>query len=120
MVSAGNGRRGAGSGFIVAGDGLVLTNSHVVSGARQVSLTLHDGREVAGHVPGDDPHTDIAGAFQFRARCTGGAAGRSEIGVPGLLAIAIGNPLGFQSSVTAGVVSAVGRSGRRQAVSSTT
>ena len=57
-VNAGNGRRGAGSGFIVAGDGLVLTNSHVVSGARQVSMTLHDGREVTGHVLGDFHKTD--------------------------------------------------------------
>jgi S1-C subfamily serine protease len=110
-VSGGNGRLGAGSGFIVAGDGLVLTNSHVVSGARQVSLTLHDGREVAGHVLGDDPHTDIAvvrsnaGLDAPAVRLADSKSVRS-----GLLAIAIGNPLGFQSSVTAGVVSAVGRS----------
>ncbi len=114
-VNADNGRRGAGSGFIVAGDGLVLTNSHVVSGARQVSLTLHDGREVAGHVLGDDPHTDIAvvrsnsGLDAPAVRLADSKSVR-----PGLLAIAIGNPLGFQSSVTAGVVSAVGRSLRAQ------
>ena len=110
-VGGSNGRLGAGSGFIVAGDGLVLTNSHVVHGARQVSLTLHDGREIAGHVLGDDPHTDIAvvrsdaGLDAPAVRLANSKSVRS-----GLLAVAIGNPLGFQSTVTAGVVSAVGRS----------
>jgi S1-C subfamily serine protease len=100
---------GAGSGVVIAPDGYLLTNSHVVGGARRISVTLQDGRRVAGRVVGDDPATDLA---LVRAE-SGGlpfAELRREGSVrPGQLGIAIGNPLGFHSTVSTGVVSAVGR-----------
>ena len=108
---AASGRRsgGAGSGVVIAPDGYLLTNSHVAGGARRISVTLQDGRSVAGRVVGDDPATDLA---LVRAE-TGGlpfAELRGEGAVrPGQLGIAIGNPLGFHSTVSTGVVSAVGR-----------
>jgi S1-C subfamily serine protease len=100
---------GAGSGVLVTPDGYLLTNSHVVSGARGVRVTLPDGRTLAGRVAGDDPVTDLA---LVRAEASGlpFAELRREGAVrPGQLGIAIGNPLGFHSTVSTGVVSAVGR-----------
>lgn len=107
-----NGRvTGMGSGTIIAGDGLVLTNSHVVAGARTVWLSLIDGGGTEATLLGDDPHTDLA---LLRADLPRGTAlavlGDSKRLRRGHLAIAIGNPLGFESTVTAGVVSALGRS----------
>jgi S1-C subfamily serine protease len=103
---------GMGSGVIIAGDGLVLTNSHVVAGARSVRLSPNDGGGILeATVLGDDPHTDLA---LLRADLPRGTAvavlGDSKRLRRGHLAIAIGNPLGFESTVTAGVVSALGRS----------
>jgi S1-C subfamily serine protease len=101
---------GAGSGVLVTPDGYLLTNSHVVHRARALRVTFTDGRSVSGRVVGDDPATDLAlvhadaGSLPFAALDETGAVR------PGQLGIAIGNPLGFQSTVTAGVVSAVGRS----------
>jgi S1-C subfamily serine protease len=100
---------GAGSGVVMAPDGYLLTNSHVVGGARGIAVTLPDGRSVSGRVVGDDPATDLAlvradaGGLPF-AELRGEGAVR-----PGQLGIAIGNPLGFHSTVSTGVVSAVGR-----------
>jgi S1-C subfamily serine protease len=110
------GRRGGlGSGVIIAGDGLVLTNSHVVSGARRVRLGLAEGGDRDADVLGDDPVTDLA---LLRAELPRGAAaavlGDSKLLKRGHLVVGIGNPLGFDSTITAGIVSALGRSLRSQ------
>jgi Do/DeqQ family serine protease len=101
---------GTGSGFIVNGNGLILTNSHVVDGADQVSVLLKDGRRLEGKVLGEDPVTDVAVVKVNATNLPTVTLGNSEQLQPGEWAIAIGNPLGLDNTVTAGIISATGRS----------
>jgi S1-C subfamily serine protease len=104
------GGRGTGSGFFFTPDGLLLTNSHVVHGSRDIRVLTHDSEEFAADIVGDDPDSDLAVIRISTSNAQHVRFGRSANLNIGQLAIAIGNPLGFQHSVTAGVVSAVGRS----------
>ncbi|MBD1825225.1 trypsin-like peptidase domain-containing protein [Cyanobacteria bacterium FACHB-DQ100] len=102
--------RGTGSGFIISSDGLILTNAHVVSGADTVSVTMKDGRELRGKVVGQDSLTDVAVIRVQGSNLPTVALGNSDTLKPGEWAIAIGNPLGLDNTVTAGIISATGRS----------
>lgn len=102
--------QGTGSGFIIDEDGLILTNAHVIEGADKVLVTLKDGREFAGEVLGTDPLTDLAVIQVEAAALPTVRFGDSEQLRPGEWAIAIGNPLGLDNTVTAGIISATGRS----------
>ena len=102
---------GVGSGVVIAPDGLVLTNSHVVAGAKEVRLLDAEGHVMEARALGEDPDTDLALLRAHSARDLAHAAlGDSKRLRRGQLVVAIGNPLGFESTVTAGVISALGRS----------
>ncbi|ERT05002.1 putative serine protease HhoB [Lyngbya aestuarii BL J] len=103
-------RRGTGSGFIVASDGRLITNAHVVDGAETVLVTLKDGRTFEGKVKGIDDLTDVAAIKIDVKDLPIAPMGRSDRIVPGQWAIAIGNPLGLDNTVTVGIISATGRS----------
>jgi S1-C subfamily serine protease len=110
-------QEGTGSGFILSPDGRILTNAHVVEGADEVEVKLKDGRSFQGKVVGIDTVTDIAAVKIDANKLPAASLGNSEQLIPGEWAIAIGNPMGLDSTVTAGIISATGRTSQEVGIS---
>ena len=109
--------QGTGSGFILSADGKLLTNAHVIEGADTVNVTLKDGRTFTGEVMGTDPVTDVAAIKIEATELPVAPLGNTEALSPGQWAIAIGNPLGLDNTVTAGIISALDRSSSQVGIS---
>jgi S1-C subfamily serine protease len=105
-----NSNESMGSGFIISSDGYIISNHHVVDGARELYITLDDGVELKGELKGTDPSTDIAVIKAYGRNFKALHFANSDNLMPGQIAIAVGNPYGLQQTITAGVVSAIGRS----------
>ncbi len=112
VSDSGRSAYGTGSGFIIRSNGVILTNAHVVDGADRVTVTLKDGREFSGRVLGEDRQADVAVVQIQASNLPTVSLGNSDQLKPGEWAIAIGNPLGLDNTVTVGIISSADRSGR--------